>query len=69
MLSSAMAADSAAAMGGRAGNTFDVELAIPWDAPQAAVDLHSDILIDLDIVSDVIGLSDRRPEAAVSRIL
>ena len=56
-------------MGGRAGITFYVELVIPWDAPEAVVDLHSDILIDLDIVPDVIGLSDRRSEAAVSRIL
>ena len=44
-VSSVMAADSAAAVGGRAGITFDVELVIPWDAPEAVVDLHLDILI------------------------
>ena len=64
-----MAADSAATAGGRAGITFDVELVIPWDVPEAVVDLHSDILMDLEIVPDVFGLTDRRPEAAVCRIL
>ena len=64
-----MATDSAAAVGGRAGITFDVELVVPWDAPEAVVDLHSDILRDLEIVPDVIGLTGRRPEAAVCRIL
>ena len=68
-VSSVMATDSAAAVGGRAGITFDVELVIPWDAPEAVVDLHSDILMDLEIVPDVIGLTGRRPEAAVCRIL
>ena len=53
----------------RAGITFGVELVIPWDAPEAVVDLHSDSLMDLDIVPDVIGLTGRRPEAAVCRIL
>ena len=38
----AMATDSAAAAGGRAGITFGVELVVPWDAPEAVVDLHSD---------------------------
>ena len=64
-----MATDSAAAVGGRASITFEVELVIPWDAPEAVVDLHSDILMDLEIVPDVIGLTGRRPEAAVCRIL
>ena len=68
-VSSAMAADSAAAVGGQAGSTFDVELVIPWDAPEAVVDLHSDILMDLEIVPDVIGLAGRRPETAVCHIL
>ena len=63
-----MVADSAAAAGGRAGITFDVELVIPWDALEAVVDLHSDILMDLEIVPNVIGLTGRRPEAAVCRI-
>ena len=57
------------AAGGRAGITFDVELVVPWDAPEAVITLDSDGLLDLDMVPDVIGLSGRRPEAAVCRIL
>ena len=64
-----MATDSAAAAGGRAGIAFGVELLVPWDAPEAVVDLHSDGVIDLETVLDVIGLTGRRPGAAVCRIL
>ena len=64
-----MATDSAAAMGGRAGITFDVELVVPWDAPEAVVDLHSDSVIKLDTFPDVLGLTGRRPRAAVVRVL
>ena len=32
-----MATDSAAAVGDRAGIMFDVELVVPWDAPEAVV--------------------------------
>ena len=64
-----MATDSAAAAGGRAGITFDVELVIPWDAPEAVVDLHSDGVMDLGTIPDVIGLAGRQPGAAVCRIL
>ena len=35
-----MATDSAAALGGRAGITFGVEMVVPWDTPEAVVDLH-----------------------------
>ena len=68
-VSSVMVADSAAAVGDRAGITFDVELVIPWDAPEAVADLHFDILMDLEIVPDVIGLTGWRPEAAACPIL
>ena len=68
-VSSVMAADSVAAAGSRAGITSGVELVIPWDAPEAVIGLNSDGLLDLDMVPDVIGLSGRRPEAAVCRIL
>ena len=64
-----MATDSAAATGGRAGITFDVELVVPWDTPEAVVDLHSDGVVELDTVPDVICLIGRRPGAAVVRIL
>ena len=64
-----MATDSAAATGGRAGITFDVELVVPWDAPEAVVDLHSDGVVELDTVPDVLGLTGWRPGAAVVRVL
>ena len=64
-----MATDSAAAAGGRAGITFDVELVVPWDAPEAVADLHSDGMMDLGTIPDVIGLAGRQPGAAVCRIL
>ena len=41
-----MATDSAAAAGGRAGITFDVELVVPLDSPEPVVDLHSDGVMD-----------------------
>ena len=34
-----MAPDGAAVVGDRAGITFGVELVVPWDAPEAVVDL------------------------------
>ena len=64
-----MATDSAAATGGRAGSTLDVELVVPWDAPEAVVDLDSDGVVTLHMVPDVIGLTGRRPGAAVVWIL
>ena len=58
-VTSVMATDSAAA-GGRAGITFGVELVVPWDAPEAVVDLHSDGVVDLETAPDVIGLTGSR---------
>ena len=60
-----MATDSDAAAGGGAGITFGVELVVPWDAPEAVVDLHSDGVMYLDTVPDVIGLSGRRKPQGV----
>ena len=64
-----MATDSAAATGGRAGITFDVELVVSWDAPGAVVDLDSDGVVTLHTLPDVISLTGWRPGAAVVRIL
>ena len=61
----AMATDSDATAGGRPGITFEVTLDIPWNAPEAVVHLHSDGVVDLDMVPDVLGLTSTRPEAAV----
>ena len=36
-----MATDGAAVVEGRAGIMFGVELYVPWDAPEAVVDIHS----------------------------
>ena len=62
-----MATDGAAATEGRPGITFDAELVVPWDAPEAVVDHTLAVLRDLEIVPD--GLSGRRPEAAGCHIL
>ena len=58
-------------MGGRPGITFDVMLDVPWNAPEAVIHLHSDgvVELDLDTVPDVLGLTGRRPEAAVILVL
>ena len=41
-----MATDGAAVVDGRAGLTFGVELYVPWDAPEAVVDLQSEGVVD-----------------------
>ena len=64
-----MATDSDAAAGGRPAITFDVTLDVPWNAPEAVVSLHSDGVVDLDTVPGVLGLTGRRPEAVVIRVL
>ena len=69
VLSSMMATDGVAATEGRPGITFDVELVVPWDAPEAVVDLSAAVLRDLELIPDVIGLSGRWSEAAGCRIL
>ena len=53
----------------RSGVTFDVELCIPWDAPEAVVDINSAEVVTLGSLPDKVGLFGRRKDAAVSRIL
>ena len=53
----------------RAGITFDVELYVPLDAPEAVVDISSEGVVPLRNVPDVIGLVGRREGAAESRVL
>ena len=62
-----MATDGVAVVDGRAGITFGVELYVPWDTPEAVVDLQSEGV--LDPIPDVIGLAGRRPGAAECRVL
>ena len=56
-----MATDSDAPTGAQSGITFGVALDVPWHAPEAYVHLHSDGVVDLDTVPDVLGsLADGR---------
>ena len=64
-----MATNSAAVAEDRAGITFGVELYVPWDAPEAVVDISSEGVVPLRHIPDVIGLVGRREGAAESRVL
>ena len=64
-----MVTDSDVTTGARPGITFDATLDVPWNAPEAVVHLHSDGVVDLDMVPDVLGLTGRWPGAAVVRVL
>ena len=64
-----MATNGAALAEERAGITFGVELCVPWDAPEAVVDISSKGVVPLRNIPDVIGLVSRREGAAESRVL
>ena len=64
-----MAASGASVVDDRAGIMFGVELYVPWDAPEAVVDVSSAGVVPLRNVPDVIGLVGRREGAAESRVL
>ena len=59
----------AALVDDRSGVTFDVELCVPWDAPEAVVDIDSVEVVTLGSFPDKVGLFGRRKDAAVSRIM
>ena len=61
--------DGAALADDRSGVTFTAELCIPWDAPEAAIDIDSADLVGLGSFPDKVGLFGRRKDAAVSRIV
>ena len=61
--------DGAALVDDRSGVTFRAELCIPWDAPEAVIDIDSADLVCLGSFPDKVGLFGRRKDAAVSRIL
>ena len=63
-----MATEGAALVENRAGITFGVELYVPWDAPEAVVDIHSEGVVPLGSIPDAIGLTGRRLDAAECRI-
>ena len=64
-----MATEGAALVENRPGITFGVELYVLWDAPEAVVDIHSEGVVPLRSIPDVIGLAGRLSDAAECRIL
>ena len=64
-----MATEGAAFVENKAGITFGMELYVPWDSPEAVVDIHSDGVVPLRSIPDVIGLAGRQSDAAECRIL
>ena len=64
-----MAMEGAALVEDRAGITFGVELYVPWDTPETVVDIHSEGVVPLGSIQDVVGMVGRRPDAAESHIL
>ena len=65
----AMDADCLSAVDIRAVVTFGVELYVPWDAPEAVVEVSSAHVVPLRGVPDVIGLVGRRDSAVESHVL
>ena len=61
--------DGAALADDRSGITFTADLCVPWDAPEAVVDMNSTDLISLGPFPDKVGLVGRRKDAAMSRIM
>ena len=68
VLSLCQTMDGAASADDRSGITFTADLCVPWDAPEAVVDMDSPDLISLGPFPDKVGLFGRRQEAAMSRI-
>ena len=53
----------------REGNTFGMDLFVPWDAPEAVVNVSSAGVVPLRNLLDGIGLVGRQDHATESRIL
>ena len=64
-----MDASGFSAVDNRAGITFGVELYVPWDAPEAVVDVSSAGVVPFRNVPYVIGLVGRREGAVESHVL
>ena len=69
VLSLCQTMDGAALADDRSGITFTADLCVPWDAPEAVVDMNSPDLISLGPFPDKVGLVGCRKEAAMSRIM
>ena len=64
-----MAAGRNTPVGARSGVTFDVTIDIPWNVPEAHIQLNSVGVFDLETsIQDVFGLCDRCPDAAGIRV-
>ena len=61
--------DGAALANDRSGITFTADLCVPWDAPEAVIEMNSPDLISLETIPDKVGLFGRQKEAAMSRIM
>ena len=61
--------EGAASADDRSGVIFTAELCVPWDAPEAVVDLDSAELVSLGPFPDKVGLFGRRKDAEMSRIM
>ena len=61
--------DGAALANDRSGITFTADLCVPWDAPEAVIEMNSPDMISLETIPDKVGLFGRRKEAAMSRIM
>ena len=61
--------DGAALANDRSGITFTADLCVPWDAPEAVIEMNSPDLISLEGLPDKVGLFGRRKGAAMSRIM
>ena len=64
-----MDADGFSIVDNRVGVTLEVELYVPWDAPEMAVDLSSAGTVPLQNVPDVFGMIGHRDSATESHIL
>ena len=62
-------ADFFSVVDNRAGVTFGVELYVPWDAPEAVVDVSSAVAVPLRNVADVFGPVGRRDSVTESCVL
>ena len=61
--------DGLSVVDNRAGVTFGVKLYVPWDAPEAVVDVSSAHVVPMRGVPVVIGLVGRHHSVVESRVL
>ena len=59
--------DGAALAHDRSGVTFTAELCVPWDAPEAVIDIDSPELVRLGSLPDKVGLFGRRTDFSSGR--